>query len=175
MGKLQIKSASEADQIKELIIHSCNITTDIIKSLVASYHGIDFFKLIKFSACVGKDPLIERNLNFIEQINQTFTYLASMDAVKYLLKNHPECAPYSLNLGTQSGYDIISFENRIIAEVFSATSPNSNNKLNKDYKKLRLNTTAKHKYIFFYCQENIKDLSYYQQRYVGVDIIPLQL
>ncbi|MGE0273772.1 MAG: hypothetical protein AB7H88_15250 [Vicinamibacterales bacterium] len=58
---------------------------------------------------IGSDPLTpERRLNFVEQINQTFTYLASLEAARWLLTEHPECAPLVLNLGTLGGSDIES-------------------------------------------------------------------
>ncbi len=169
-----ISTIQQADNLKDTIIKSCNLTQKRIQSLLQDSEGIDFFHAIKF-AQIGKDPIKDNSLNFIEQLNQTFTYLVSIEAVKYLLKVHPESAPYTMNLGTQSGYDIISTNGDIIAEVFSATSPTSNDKINKDCKKLIANDTAVFKYVFFYCPENINNLNYYQKKFSCVKIIPINI
>jgi hypothetical protein len=44
----------------------------------------------------------------VEQLNQSFTYLASIAATAWLFEHHPENAPYILNLGTAPGSDIMS-------------------------------------------------------------------
>lgn len=82
----------------------------------------------------------------IEQINQTFTYLASIDGARWLLREYPECAPLVLNLGTQSGFDIESSCGRFVAETFAATDPKSNDKLRKDLAKLRI-ARAQHRFV----------------------------
>lgn len=169
-----ISSIQDAEKIKDIIIKSCNSTTMRIQSFIHDSEGIDFFHTIKFTQ-IGKDPIKDNSLNFIEQLNQTFTYLVSIEAVKYLLKLHPESAPYTMNLGTQSGYDIISTSGDIIAEVFSATSPTSNDKINKDCQKLNANDTALLKYVFFYCTENFGTLDYYQQKYPDVRIVQINI
>lgn len=56
---------------------------------------------------------------------------------------HPEYAPYTMNLGTQSGYDIISSNGSIKAEVSSPLlRQQAIDKLNKDCKKLADNSTG---------------------------------
>jgi hypothetical protein len=98
---------------------------------------------------VGSDPLSpERRLNFVEQINQTFTYLASLEAARWLLEEHPECAPLVLNLGTLAGSDIESKCGQFAAETFAATVPASNGKLTLDITKVR-RRRAKHKFVFY--------------------------
>ncbi len=169
-----INSIQDADKIKDIIIKSCNSTTKRIQSFIHDSKGIDFFHTIKFTK-IGKDPIKDNSLNFIEQLNQTFTHLVSIEAVKHLMKLHPESAPYNMNLGTQSGHDIISTSGDIIAEVFSATSPTSNDKLNKDCQKLIANDTALLKYVFFYCTENFGTLDYYQQKYPDIKIVQISI
>lgn len=82
---------------------------------------------MKFSP-VGCDPLdADTPLNLIEQINQTFTYLASAKAVKLLLQLHPELAPFTVNLGTSPGSDIESRTGAALAaEVFAAVNTSNN-------------------------------------------------
>lgn len=171
---LTISTIQEAESIKGVIIKSCNSTTKRIQSFISDSDGMDFFHMIKFTQ-IGKDPIKDNSLNFIEQLNQTFTYLVSIEAVKFLLKLHPEHAPYTMNLGTQNGYDIISTNGNIIAEVFSATSPTSNDKLNKDCQKLIVNETAHSKYVFFYCTDSFKSLDYYQHKYPNVSLVQISI
>jgi len=99
---------------------------------------------------VGFDPIDGSSpLNIVEQLNQSFTYIASVKAVKTLLTLHPDLVPFTLNLGTQSGSDIESGQGGgVAAEVFAAVRPSNNNKLQKDIAKVAL-TDAQYKYVFF--------------------------
>ena len=121
---------------------------------ISSYNGsLEFLNEIKFEK-IGCDPLDrERPLNFIEQVNQTFTYFASFRASKFLFKQHQNLNSLTLNLGTKSGLDIFSeYDGGIAAEVFAAVNPKNNNKLQKDIEKVSA-TKAKHKYVFFMCPD----------------------
>jgi hypothetical protein len=120
---------------------------------ISSYSDpIEFLRKLKFEQ-VGCDPLYsQRPLNFIEQLNQTFTYLASFKAAKIIFERYPELKSLTLNLGTQSGSDIESIENGIAAEVFASVNPSNNKKLQKDIAKVSA-VDAKHKYVFFMCPE----------------------
>lgn len=49
----------------------------------------------------GSDPLSPaRSLNFIEQLNQSFTHIATARAPRYLLGHFPDLGPFSVNMGT---------------------------------------------------------------------------
>ena len=89
-------------------------------------------------------------MNLIEQVNQTFTYLASVKAVKKLMELHPTLSPFTVNLGTAPGSDIASANGELAAEVFAAVSTASNRKLMKDRQKVS-QTSATFKYVFFMC------------------------
>jgi hypothetical protein len=114
---------------------------------------LEFLRKIKFEQ-VGYNPLDnQRPLNFIEQLNQTFTYLASFKAAIILFKRHPGLDSLTLNLGTKSGTDIISaFDGGIAAEVFATVDLHNNNKLQKDIEKVS-SIDAKYKYVFFMCPD----------------------
>jgi hypothetical protein len=92
-----------------------------------------------------------RDLNLIEQINQTWTYLVSLRALSFLFERHPEAGGFKLSLGTSSGTDIMSLvPHAVAAETFAATSPRSNQKLVKDVQKLLRNCPeARARYVFF--------------------------
>ena len=168
---------------KQLTIHNMNqiedyrnkilqLTNDKIGELLESKSGIDLLKEIKFNQN-GFDPLFEEPMNFIEQINQTFTYLVSLEAAEKLLSLYPDKA-FRLNLGTNPGYDIESEDGDIICECFASTSPDSNSKLMKDAERLAENKTASNKYVIFF-SEHKKD-SYVlkvSNKYNDVTVIPL--
>ena len=121
---------------------------------ISSYSDpIDFLRKIKFEQ-VGFDPLnTQRPLNFIEQLNQTFTYLASFKAASILFEMHSGLDSLTLNLGTESGSDIESdFGGGIVAEVFASVNPSNNNKLKKDIEKVSV-VNAEHNYVFFMCPD----------------------
>ncbi len=137
----------------EDIAHSAEQAQLRITEMSENTHAMNFMERLKFEK-MGYDPLnSNRDLNFIEQLNQTFTYLASMKAAEFLFNQHPEISSLTLNLGTASGSDIESSDcGGIAAEVFAATKPSSNNKLNKDIQKVS-ETDAKYKYSFFMCPD----------------------
>ena len=85
-----------------------------------------------------------------EQINQSFTYLASFYALEILFTEYPELAPFRLNLGTAPGSDIESECGELAAEVFAAVAPTSNQKLKKDINKV-IKMDARLKFVFFMC------------------------
>ncbi len=122
-------------------------TTQLILELDIN-NPISAFSKMKFGG-VGFDPLdADRELNVIEQINQSFTYLASFYALEVLFSELPELAPYKLNLGTAPGSDIESTCGKLAAEVFASVTPSNNQKLKKDIDKV-FATNAQFKYAFF--------------------------
>lgn len=112
--------------------------------------GLEGLLQLKFDP-VGCNPLTATHLNWIEQINQTATYLVSFLGAIWLydMKILPSDAPLSLNLGTESGYDIESIDHDIYCEVFAAVSGANNGKLKKDIDRLQSeNRGAKQKFVF---------------------------
>jgi hypothetical protein len=103
---------------------------------------------IKFER-IGRHPIEDRPLNLIEQVNQTFTYLATFKALRLLFDWHPDAAPFVCNLGTSKGHDIEDERGgSVAAEIFCATSPRSNDKLRKDLDRMA-DSAALHRYVFF--------------------------
>ena len=94
-------------------------------------------------------PTTGEPLNVVEQLNQTFTILVTLSAVEQLIELHPDAGGFRLALGTSSGRDIESVApDMVAAEVFSATHPNSNQKIKKDLARLS-GDPARHRYVFF--------------------------
>jgi len=147
MPHLVATNRAELMDYEKRVITSADVA---ISRLIASpERGIDLLARIKFEP-IGRHPTEDRDLNLIEQVNQTFTYLSTLRATKILFDLHPEIlAGFRLNLGTQSGSDIESVEHGLVAaEVFAATSPNSNQKLKKDIRKVD-GIEVEHRYVFF--------------------------
>ncbi|MEA4992808.1 MAG: hypothetical protein VB060_03085 [Oscillibacter sp.] len=168
--KIVFENKKQVDILREKIVSTTNAK---LKMLWQSGEGIDFLRNVKFEPC-GYDPLFEHDTNFIEQTNQTFTYLVCLVAVDILLSKHPS-HKFTVSFGTESGYDVVSEDSSIICECFAVTAPDSNGKLEKDTRKVFENTDADNKYVIFYSSnpkpihiENIR------KKYSDVDIIALQ-
>lgn len=171
---ITIETVAQALELENSIIISCDSTKLSIQKLLNEKSGFESLHDLKFFQ-VGKDPLEERSLNFIEQLNQTFTYLVSIKAVIYLLNTYPHYAPYTLNLGTHSGFDIASLNGEIVAEIFAATAPTSNDKLNKDTMRVSTVVGATHRFVFFYSPKPYNNLTSFNQKYPNVTIIQLDV
>ena len=121
-----------------------------ISSEINSKSSKMLFSKMKFGG-IGFDPLdSKRELNIVEQVSQSFTYLSSFYALEILFTEYPKLAPFRLNLGTASGSDIESECGELAAEVFAAVAPTNNQQLKKDINKV-LEINAKLKFVFFIC------------------------
>lgn len=144
---LTIQSIDEIAPHRAAVAESARRAADAIHSL--SGDGIDLLRRMKFEL-LGFHPLESRRLNLIEQVNQTFTYLVSLEAVRILLELHPEAGGFRLNLGVSAGSDVESVDRKLVAaEVFAAVTPRNNRKLTKDIAKVA-GSPARHRYVFFY-------------------------
>ncbi|CAN5716851.1 hypothetical protein BH18ACI4_BH18ACI4_06210 [soil metagenome] len=114
----------------------------------------------------------DRSLNLIEQINQTFTYLASVQAARWLFHNHPSAAPFRLNLGTAGGTDLESIDGSVAAETFASVNPRNNRKLDNDIDKVG-RTAATHKYAFYICPSDSVSETTSSSRNAQVKIVSL--
>ena len=143
-----VSSINELDSLEATIASAAHATAERLARELSGSDALGAMARLKF-APTGCDPLdLERSLNFVEQLNQSFTYLASIEATRWLFRQHPDHAPFILSLGTSPGSDIASADGAVVAEVFAATHPDSNNKMRKDIQKVRA-TTATHRYVFY--------------------------
>ncbi len=149
---MKVRTIATIDDLASLettITLSCESTMTALRELIATKSAIQVMERMKFEP-IGRDPLSDRPLNVIEQVNQTFTYLATIKALRYLFEHHAGLAPFVINLGTAAGSDIESQDRTLAAEVFAAVSTRSNDKLRKDIRKVGA-TAAEHKYVFYSC------------------------
>lgn len=137
----------------EALRASAEQTQNKLAELADAKDALEFLYQLKFNP-VGCDPLSQsRELNVIEQLNQTFTYLASFNGAEFLFSRHPTVQILMLNLGTAAGSDIETPEDGgIAAEVFAAVTPRNNGKLTKDVKKVS-RAKATHRYVLFMSPE----------------------
>ena len=140
------------EQLKDLIVKletSAEVAMLSIANLAAENDALSFLYECKFHAN-GFNPLESTvPMNFIEQINQTFTYLASFRGAEYIFRKHLNVKHLLLNLGTSSGFDIESHDSgEIVAEVFASVDPSNNQKLKKDTNRVA-KSKAQFKYVFF--------------------------
>jgi hypothetical protein len=124
-------------------------TQSKINRLASGKDAMTFLFECKFNQC-GFNPLNSSiKLNFIEQLNQTFTYLATFKGAEYIFLHHQKVKSLTLNLGTISGTDIESQEDGgVVAEVFASVKPTNNKKLKNDISRIK-KVEAKYRYVFF--------------------------
>ncbi|WP_040660737.1 hypothetical protein [Oscillibacter ruminantium] len=168
--QIEFRNQEQIDSLRQQIVETTNSK---LGELLQAGDGIDFLKKIKFEEC-GFDPLFNHSTNFIEQVNQTFTYLTCLAAVEILLTKHPSHS-FIVNFGTESGYDVISEDESIICECFASTSPDSNRKLLLDTSKVNSNTLAAFRYVVYYAKNpKVKHVENIRSKYNNINIITLQ-
>lgn len=166
-----IISNQQLDELESKVIAAAKRTIESLRGLLSESEPLVAFAHMKFGPA-GSHPTDDRFLNLIEQVNQTFTYLASVEATRWLLKHHPEAIPFRLNLGTASGSDIESVDGQIAAETFAAVDPKNNHKLDRDIVKVGL-TSALHKYVFYVCPRKPPSGPIPSERNPNVSVISL--
>ncbi|UOA34396.1 hypothetical protein DSM110093_04232 (plasmid) [Sulfitobacter sp. DSM 110093] len=112
---------------------------------------LEAMEALKFEP-MGSHPLEDRPLNIIEQVNQTFTYLAAVKAAGLLMQWHPEAEGFRLAPGAHAPKGTLDVESLVPgivgAETFAAVRPENNRKLANDLAKL-VNRAEHHRYVFF--------------------------
>ncbi len=141
-----IREMKDAEEMITQILKSAAQTVAFLRN--SGEDPLALFKKMRFDL-IGHDPLTGEPLNLVEQLNQTYTNLATLRAVEQLIQIHPDARGFRVALGTCSGRDIESVEKSlVVAEVFSATHPSSNQKLKKEIDSLA-NDQTKYRYVFF--------------------------
>ncbi len=142
-----VHNVEEIDRLIEIIRRSA---AGVIPKL-AEQAPLELFWQIKFGL-FGKHPIEDRSLNFVEQINQTWTFVVALEATKLLLGFHGN-RDFQIAPGAHAElpFDIVSTDGKICAETFAAVSIRNNRKLRRDLEKLERHPEISHRYIFFMC------------------------
>ena len=142
-----ITNREELAVFRKEIMANAKKAMEELKRNAEALTAVRFFGLIKFEK-IGKDPITGKPLNLIEQINQMYSDLVVLTGIADLLEKFPK-KQFQLNMGSASGYDIASTDGQVVAECFAVTSVTSNDKFNKDCKKL-MKASAEYKFLYFY-------------------------
>ena len=145
---LLVQSPEEAEALMDVIRESTKRAIHEIAQDIE--HPLEVLKRIKFQP-IGFHPIADRPLNFIEQVNQSWTYVVALEAAKKLLALHPDAGGFHLAPGAHASLDldIMSVEPGYVgAETFAAVHPRNNGKLRADLAKLS-SRAEKHRYVFF--------------------------
>ncbi len=145
---LTIASLSDIDRQMDLIVASAAGSQRWLAAQTGD--ALELFRKMKFDP-VGSHPVEDRKLNLVEQINQTWTYVAALAATRILLERHPGCGGFRLAPGAHAALalDIMSTDCLVGAETFAAVNPKNNGKLAADLAKLALHSAVPHRYVFF--------------------------
>ncbi|WP_137917108.1 hypothetical protein [Hydrogenophaga sp. 2FB] len=152
-----IATVEQADEIERMVAESAHQALRALRRCEHAEESLSLLWKLK-SGLGGLDPIDpKRPLNFIEQLNQSFTYLASARAAKWLLQHHPELGPFSVNLGTMKGRDIYSKADptKLHGEVFAAANVTNNQKLKRDIAYLKKNGSEL-QYAFFMAPQHVE-------------------
>jgi hypothetical protein len=145
---LTIHTNDDADRLMAKVREAA----DYARQWIAAQTGdpLELLRRMKFDP-VGFHPITHDSLNLIEQINQTWTFMAAIAAARQLLALHRDAGGFRLAPGADASLelDIMSEKAGLVgAETFAAVSPNNNDKLKKDLNKLRCRSET-HRYVFF--------------------------
>ena len=146
---MKIKDLCQLQREQEKIRQAARIACENLKKL--SDDPLDTLHKLRFEK-YGRHPWEDRELNLIEQLNQTFTAMTSLAAARRLMdmKWFPRSGGLCLNLGAAPGRDIKGIHPGVVeAEVFAAVNPKNNGKLKKDIDRMK-ESRAENLYVFFY-------------------------
>jgi hypothetical protein len=148
MKQRTVSSLKDVVELEASIEAAASAAVEILSTQPSALPPLAFLARAKFDQ-IGFDPLDPtRPLNIVEQLNQAFTYWATCLALRWLLENRTTAGPFAVNLGTAKGHDIVSHDGKLVAEVFAATRPSSNDKLRKDAQ--RLSSASANEALLFY-------------------------
>ncbi len=154
--KLVISSIEDADRLMAGIQSAAARVHEWIADAAKIGDPMAMLKHMKFDQ-VGFHPIAHHDLNLVEQINQTWTFVVAIAAARQLLLLHPEAGGFHLAPGAnsrQSHYDgkpldiMSGVKNLVGAETFAAVDPNNNGKIEKDVAKL-VGRPETYRYVFF--------------------------
>jgi hypothetical protein len=151
-GQMAVKTNADIDQYVARVKASATRAKEWL--VAQDIDSLELFRLMKFGP-VGFHPVDDRAVNLLEQINQTWSYIAALAAARWLLRRHDDACGFVLAPGAHAALelDIMSEKKGWVgAEVFAAVAPNNNGKLKRDINKLA-SRVEEHRYVFFLSPE----------------------
>jgi hypothetical protein len=148
VAHLTVRSQDDAARLMEVVRASALRVRDWMASQTGD--PLETLRKMKFEP-IGFHPVEDRALNFVEQINQTWTFAVAIAATKQLLNLHPDVGGFRLAPRAHAALDldIMSVEpGQVGAETFAAVTPRNNGKLAADLAKLA-GRPKTHRYVFF--------------------------
>ena len=107
MSELSVNSKLCRDQVRNAAQATHEKLHTLNKDSLETLYTLRFEKF-------GCHPLEKRQLNIVEQLNQTFTTMASLAAARLLIGWFPQSGGLRLNLGAVRGRDIESINPKVV-------------------------------------------------------------
>lgn len=148
--RLTVLTPADADTLMNKVIGAAGQTFAWMRG--QPDEPMALLRALKFTTA-GYHPLDGHPLNFIEQVNQTWTFVTAIVATRLLLELHPDAQGFSLAPGASASQalDIMSLAESVVgAETCAVTHPKSNNKLARDLDKLTARP-ERYRYAFMMC------------------------
>jgi hypothetical protein len=145
---LTVQTIADVDRYMDQVRGSARRAQEWIAA--QSDDPLDLLRRMKFDT-IGFHPIEDRELNFVEQINQTWTFTVALAATRQLLFLHPDVGGFRLAPGAHASLplDIMSeAEGEVGAETFAAVTPRNNGKLAADLAKMAQRHET-YRYVFF--------------------------
>ena len=173
--QIVIVNPKEIRMYENRIMSNTRIAIASLQEQLMRLEGIEALRLMKFTKC-GGDPFTGEHLNLVEQINQTFTYLVCLEAVRVLMERHPDRdIQYVVSFGSKNGFDVMSRDGSIVCDCFAAVKPDRHGQLIRQVRKVSGCMEAKYKYVVFYTVEKKPALlQRIKLKYPDVVVIPLE-
>jgi hypothetical protein len=149
-GRLLVHSVDDAEFLMQRVVAAAGRTVEWV--LGHDGQPLDLLRRMKFDT-VGWHPVEGRALNLVEQVNQTWTYVAAIAAVRHLLVAHPDAGGFRIAPGADMSQplDVMSVADGLVgAETCAVVHPMNNRKIKKDVAKLA-GRPELHRYAFFMC------------------------
>lgn len=139
-----LRSVDDAYKLLSDISHNLDEVKHLTTSFGDSKTSLDWLYGLKFTK-FARDPLFGNIENFIELVNQTFTYIVTIRSCIELFQIYSDTDMIlTINLGNTPGADIYSNEFQsgdttvqVFAETFASVTKSNNNKLRDDIERVK--------------------------------------
>ena len=168
---------SELEDLRKEVLEAARRTHEKLNGL-RERSPLEFLHRLRFEK-LGFHPVDGRELNLTEQLNQTFTVLATLAAAERLFAQFPNGGCLTMNLAEARGPEIKSVcEDLVEAEVFATVETGNNRRLREDIKKVAQSRPS-NRFVFFYAPllrpDRIHDLvQRYSNQYPEVKVQALE-